>query len=47
MVLAGAERATLERIWALGGEVVSVNPRRRSLEDIFLEVTSEDPKAAS
>jgi len=47
MVLAGAQRATLERIWALGGEVVSVNPRRRSLEDIFLEVTSEDPKAAS
>lgn len=47
MVLAGAQRATLERIWALGGEVVSVNPRRRSLEDIFLEVTSEGPKAAS
>ena len=47
MVRAGAQRATLERIWALGGEVVSVNPRRRSLEDIFLEVTSEDPKAAS
>jgi ABC-2 type transport system ATP-binding protein len=43
-VLASAQRATLERIWALGGEVVSVNPRRRSLEEIFLEVTSENTK---
>ena len=38
----GAEqRAALERVWALGGDIVSVNPVRRSLEEIFLEVTSE------
>jgi ABC-2 type transport system ATP-binding protein len=40
-VLASAQRPSLERVWELGGEVVSVNPRRRSLEDIFLEVMSE------
>jgi len=31
----------LEKVWNLGGEVVSVNPVRRSLEEIFLEVTAE------
>ena len=35
------QRATLEKIWNMGGEVVSVNPLRRSLEEIFLEVTAE------
>lgn len=35
------QRATLEKVWSLGGEVVSVNPLRRSLEEIFLEVTAE------
>lgn len=35
------QKATLERVWALGGEVVSVNPVRRSLEQIFLEVTGQ------
>jgi ABC-2 type transport system ATP-binding protein len=34
------QRAVLERVWSLGGEVVSVNPVRRSLEEIFLEVTA-------
>ena len=33
------QREVLERIWSLGGEVVSVNPLKRSLEQIFLEVT--------
>ncbi len=33
------QRASLERIWELGGEVISVNPVRRSLEEIFLEMT--------
>ncbi|MFB3917967.1 MAG: ABC transporter ATP-binding protein [Terriglobales bacterium] len=37
-------RACIERVWALGGEVVRVNPVRRSLEEIFVELTSE-PKA--
>ena len=35
------QRAALEKVWTLGGEVVSANPVRRSLEQIFLEVTSE------
>ena len=35
------QRAALEKVWSLGGEVVSVNPVRRSLEEIFLEVTSD------
>jgi ABC-2 type transport system ATP-binding protein len=34
------QRAAFERIWSLGGEVVSANPVRRSLEEVFLEVTS-------
>jgi len=40
------QRAALEKVWTLGGEVVSVNPMRRSLEEIFLEVTAE-PKAVA
>jgi ABC-2 type transport system ATP-binding protein len=39
-VAASGQRATIERIWAAGGEVISVNPVRRSLEEIFLEVTA-------
>ena len=35
------QRAALERVWNLGGEVVSVNPVRRTLEEIFLEVTAD------
>jgi ABC-2 type transport system ATP-binding protein len=34
------QRAAFERIWNLGGEVISANPVRRSLEEVFLEVTS-------
>jgi ABC-2 type transport system ATP-binding protein len=33
-------RYWIERIWASGVEVVRVNPVRRSLEDVFLELTS-------
>jgi ABC-2 type transport system ATP-binding protein len=40
-VPASTQRAVLEQVWNLGGEVVSVNPVRRTLEDIFLEVTSD------
>jgi len=36
------QRAVIERIWAAGGEVVSVNPVRRSLEELFLELTSAE-----
>jgi len=35
------QRATITRIWTAGGEIVSVIPRRRSLEEVFLEVTAE------
>jgi ABC-2 type transport system ATP-binding protein len=32
-------RAALERVWQLGGEVLAVSPVRRSLEQLFLELT--------
>ena len=41
------QRAALEKVWSLGGEVVSVNPLRRSLEQIFLEVTADPQSAAA
>jgi ABC-2 type transport system ATP-binding protein len=41
VVSAQSQRDALERIWALGGEVVSVNPVRRSLEEVFLELTNQ------
>ncbi len=40
---ASAQRDTLQRVWALGGEIVSVNPLRRSLEELFVEVTKGTP----
>jgi|SRR5580700_6634444 ABC-2 type transport system ATP-binding protein len=40
-VSASDQRAALERVWSVGGEVVSVNPERRSLEEIFLELTGQ------
>src|SRR5579871_2761789 len=36
------QRAAIERVWNLGGEIVSVAPVRRSLEEIFLELTAEE-----
>jgi len=39
-VSTSAQRAAMEQVWSLGGEIVSVSPLRRSLEDIFLEVTA-------
>ncbi len=36
------QREAIERVWAAGGEVVSVNPVRRSLEELFLELTSPE-----
>lgn len=43
-ISANQQRAALERVWNMGGEIVSVNPMRRSLEEVFLEVTA-DPQA--
>jgi len=39
-VPACSQRGALEKVWNLGGEIVSVNPLRRSLEQIFLELTA-------
>src|SRR5205814_605737 len=39
-VPSNAQRAAVEKVWVAGGEVMSLNPVRRSLEQIFLEVTS-------
>ncbi len=36
------QREILERVWTAGGEVVSVNPVRQSLEDVFLRLTRAD-----
>lgn len=36
------QREILERVWMAGGEVVSVNPVRQSLEDVFLTLTRAD-----
>ncbi len=38
-VQAASQRDALERVWALGGEVLSVNPVRRTLEEVFVELT--------
>jgi len=42
-----AQRAAIEKVWTLGGEVVSVNPLRRSLEQLFLELTGDQTRAAN
>ena len=38
-VLVSAQRGAIERVWSLGGEIVRLNPARRSLEQIFMEIT--------
>jgi ABC-2 type transport system ATP-binding protein len=40
------QREAIERVWAGGGEVVSVNPVRRSLEELFLELTGPESTIA-
>ncbi len=35
------QRGAIEQIWSAGGEVVSVNPIRRTLEQLFLELTAD------
>jgi ABC-2 type transport system ATP-binding protein len=39
-VAADAQRAALEQVWQMKGQVLSVNPVRRSLEDLFVELTN-------
>ena len=41
-VARSAQRAEIERVWSLGGEIVRVNPVKRSLEDIFVELTGKE-----
>jgi ABC-2 type transport system ATP-binding protein len=41
VVPAASQRDALERVWALGGEVLSVNPMRRTLEQVFVELTNK------
>ena len=41
-VQASSQRAAIERVWSSGGEIVSVNPVRKTLEDIFVELTRKD-----
>lgn len=38
------QRRTIETIWQRGGEVVSVNPVRQSLEEVFLRLVGDDPQ---
>ena len=45
-VPAATQKKTIERIWSEGGEVVSVNPVRKSLEQVFLELTQHEKRDA-
>jgi ABC-2 type transport system ATP-binding protein len=36
------QRRTIEKIWLAGGEVVAVNPIRRTLEDLFVELAGHN-----
>jgi ABC-2 type transport system ATP-binding protein len=41
LVPAAAKRETIERLWSAGADVVSVNPLRGSLEEVFLSLTGK------
>jgi ABC-2 type transport system ATP-binding protein len=36
------QRKTIEKIWLAGGEVIAVNPIRRTLEDLFVELANQN-----
>jgi ABC-2 type transport system ATP-binding protein len=42
LVPALKQRETLEKIWVAGGEVIAVNPARRSLEELFVELAHQN-----
>ncbi len=37
-----AQREVIERIWLEGGDIVSVTPQRRTLEDLFVELAGDE-----
>ncbi|MBZ5506314.1 MAG: ABC transporter ATP-binding protein [Acidobacteriia bacterium] len=37
-----SQRQTIEKIWLSGGEVVAVNPIRRTLEELFVELANQN-----
>ena len=41
-VPAASQRMTIEKIWQAGGEVLAVNPVRRTLEDLFIELATQN-----
>src|SRR5215471_20878066 len=36
------QRSTIQQIWLAGGEVITVNPIRRTLEDLFVELAEQN-----
>lgn len=40
-IAASEQRSVLERIWNAGGEVVSINPTRQTLEKVFMQATND------
>jgi ABC-2 type transport system ATP-binding protein len=40
------QREAIERVWTAGGELLSVSPVRRTLEQVFLEHTASEPAHA-
>ncbi len=36
------QRATIEKIWLAGGEVIAVNPIRQTLEDLFVQLAHQN-----
>jgi ABC-2 type transport system ATP-binding protein len=41
------QRSTIEQVWLAGGEVLAVNPIRRTLEDLFVELAHTNGKKAA
>ena len=40
------QRAVMEKIWEMGGEVVSLYPEKKSLEQVFVELTKAEERSA-
>jgi len=47
IVPAHQQRRIVENIWTSGGEIVSLLPRRRSLEELFLQVVAEPHRGSA